>query len=360
MPRVQGNCDDRFKNAKKLLQQYIDSGGYANTKRTRPWDENTITNVWSTSKTVASLAALMLISRGILEPNEKVSKYWPEFAANRKENIEVRHILLHTSGVSGWEKDGTLEDSYDVPKATALLAEQAPFWTPGTASGYHSLALGHLISALTQRATGKSLKQFIAEEIAGPLDADFQLGAAEKDWPRVAEIIPPPSRGPPAAMDPSSVPIRSMANPLVKAEIAGNEGWRRAEVGAANGHGNARSIARMLSAVSLGGEVDGKRLLSPETIGMIFQEQARGTDLVVGENLNHGIGHGLNTRGTDLAQLPEGKICLWRGWGGSMVIMDVERKVTVAYVMNKIEKVGLGNARTKVYIKAAYDALNAM
>jgi CubicO group peptidase (beta-lactamase class C family) len=111
---------------------------------------------------------------------------------------------------------------------------------------------------------------------------------------------------------------------------------------------------------SLGGEVDGVRLLSPETIELIFHEQARGKDLVVGENLSHGIGYVLNTRGTDLDWLPEGRICLWGGWGGSMVIMDVERRVTVAYVMKKMDNVGLGSARTKAYIQAAYEALDAM
>jgi CubicO group peptidase (beta-lactamase class C family) len=381
MAHVAGTCDDRFKTVKKLLQTYIDSGdelgasivvnvdgkkvvdiwgGHADAARTKPWVEDTITNVWSTTKTVSSLAALILISRGLLSPYEKVSRYWPEFAANGKENIEVRHILSHTSGVSGWEKNMTLEELYDVQTATDLLAQQAPFWPPGTASGYHSLTLGHLIGALVQRTTGKSLKQFIADEIVGPLGTDFQLGAAKKDWPRVADIIPPPPRGPPPAMDPTSVPTRSMANPPIDARVASTEAWRQAEIGAANGHGNARSVARMLSAISLGGEVDGTRLLSPETIELIFHEQARGMDLVVGENLSHGIGYGLNTRGTDLDWLPEGRICLWGGWGGSMVIMDVDRRVTVAYVMNKMENVGLGSARTKAYIQAAYEALDAM
>ncbi|CAO2648704.1 Nn.00g096530.m01.CDS01 [Neocucurbitaria sp. VM-36] len=383
MTRVDGTCDDRFKAIEELLQSYFDSGeelgasivvnvdgenvvdiwgGYADAKRTRPWEKDTITNVWSTTKTVASLAALTLISRGLVSPNEKVSKYWPEFAANGKDDIVVRHILSHSSGVSGWEKVMTIEDICDVPTSTALLAQQAPFWPPGTASGYHSITLGHLIGELVLRTTGKSLQQFIADEITAPLGADFQLGAAEKDWPRVADIIPPPSqaaRNPPASptQRPRSIPEKSMANPLVAAEVAGTAAWRRAELGAVNGHGNARSVARMLSAVSLGGEVDGKRLLTPETVDLIFQEQVRGNDLVVGENLCFGIGYALSGRGTDMNWLPEGRVCLWGGWGGSVIIMDVERRVTIAYVMNKMENVGVGNYRTKAYVKAAYKAL---
>jgi len=381
MAHTNGTCDDRFKAVKELLQSFLDSGeelgasivvnvdgenvvdiwgGYADAKRTRPWEENTITNVWSTTKTVTSLAALTLISRGLLSPNEKVSTYWPEFAANGKNDVEVRQILSHTSGVSGWEKDMTLEDIYDIPTATTLLARQAPFWPPGSASGYHSLTFGHLVGALVFRTVGKSLKQFIAEDIATPTGADFQLGAAEKDGPRIAEIIPPPPPNGPPPPGFDSVVAKSMMNPIVDATIAGTTAWRQAEIGSANGHGNARSIARMLSAISLGGEVNGRRLLSRDSIDLIFQEQIRGKDLVVASNLSFGIGYGLSSKDTDVGWLPKGRICFWGGWGGSMVIMDVDRRVTIAYVMNKMENVGLGSSRTKAYIRAAYEALDAL
>ena len=381
MVRVDGTCQDRFNTVQKLLQSYLDSGeelgvsilvnvdgenvvdiwgGYADAERTQLWEENTITNVWSTTKTVTSLAALMLISRGLLSPSEKVSTYWPEFAANGKDGVEVRHILSHSSGVSGWEKEMTIEDIYDISASTALLAQQPPFWPPGTASGYHSLTFGHLVGALVSRTAGKSLKQFVADDIAAVLGTDFQLGAAEKDWPRVAELVPPPHLDGLPKPSPGSIPAKSLANPAVDARVAGTAAWRQAEVGSANGHGNARSIARILSAVSLGGEVDGNRLLSPDTIDLIFQEQIRGADLAVGANISFGVGYGLSTRGTDIDWLPEGRVCFWGGWGGSMVIMDVDRRVTIVYVMNKMENVGLGHDRTKAYIRAAYEALGVL
>lgn len=144
--------------------------------------ENTITNVWSTTKTVTNLAALMLADRRQLDPYAPVAKYWPEFAENGKERIEVRHLLSHTSGVSGWEAPFQTEDMYDWDSSTRRLAAQAPWWEPGTASGYHAANQGHLIGELVRRLTGKHLKTFVAEEIAGPLGADFHSGARKADW----------------------------------------------------------------------------------------------------------------------------------------------------------------------------------
>lgn len=381
MAKVLGRCDDRFQHVKELLQQYLTSGeelgaslvvnidgenvvdlwgGYADTSRTRLWEEDTITAVWSTSKTVTSLAALILIDRGLLSPYEKVAKYWPEFAANGKHNIEVRHILSHSSGVSGWDTRMSLEDVIDVPASTGLLEQQAPWWVPGTASGYHSFTMGHLVGELVRRVTGKSLKQFIADEIATPFGADFQLGVAEKDWPRTADVVPPHTwRKPPPAGDVDSVSAKTMRNPVFDISVANTPTWRRAELGAASGFGNARAIARMLSAISLGGIVGNHKLLSPDTIDRIFEEQAKGIDLATGESLRFGIGYGLTGADTMVNWIPEGRVCFWGGLGGSIIIMDVDRRMTISYVMNKMENVGIGNYRTKQYVRAVYNACMA-
>ena len=126
-------------------------GGWADEDQSSPWQENTVTNVWSTTKTMTALSALMLIDRGSLDPNEKVATYWPEFAANGKQNIEVRHIMSHTSGVSAWAQPVTVDDILDDERATSMLAGQAPWWQPGTASGYHALNQGHLVGEVIRR-----------------------------------------------------------------------------------------------------------------------------------------------------------------------------------------------------------------
>jgi CubicO group peptidase (beta-lactamase class C family) len=388
MTTVNGTCDSQFVAVKELLQSKISAdeelgasivvnfkgknvvdiwGGYADKDKTKPWVENTITNVWSSSKTVVSLAALVLIERGLLDPYEKVSKYWPEFAVNGKEDVQVRHFLSHTSGVSGWEGPITVEEICDTEKSTARLAAQAPWWKPGSASGYHSITMGHLIGELVQRVTNKPLARFIAEELAAPLNADFQLGASESDWHRCAEIIPPPTdptdwkpEGPASdtpETDTTSIYARTLQNPSMDASTANKPFWRKAAVGAANGHTNARGIARLLSVISLGGTVDGVKLLSPSTIDLIFKPQIFGPDLVVSSKLRFGIGYGLNGQDTDTDWVPEGKICFWGGWGGSMAIIDVGRQLTITYMMNKMGSAGLGSGLAKQYIWEVYRAL---
>lgn len=379
MAKVQGTCEDRFAEVQKLLQSYIDKGeelgasivinidgkdavdiwgGYADQDHSRPWEKDTITNVWSTSKTITSLAALVLIDRGLLDPFEKVSKYWPEFAANGKENIEVRHLLSHSSGVSGWAEKVTFEDICDIEKSTAMLATQPPWWEPGTSSGYHTLNMGHLVGEVVRRVTGKTLGQFITEDLAKPLDADFQLGLRDEDLGRVSNNIPPPPPEDPSAYpagfnDPTSLTSRTLMNPPMDATVVTTAAWRKTEVGAANGHSNALGVSRLLSPISLGGG----SLLSPKTIDLIFQTQTDGIDLVLQQKIRMGIGFGLPTKDSDVDWIPEGRVCAWGGWGGSIAIMDLDRKLTITYVMNKMENVGLGNDRTKEYVATIYKIL---
>ena len=216
---------------------------------------------------------------------------------------------------------------YDWDKSTALLAAQAPWWEPGTASGYHALNYGHLIGEVIRRITGQRLGEFFAAHIAGPLGADFHIGLPPSEFHRVANVVPAPAPSDPPQLDPNSVAFKTWTNPTMPLECTWTERWRRADIGAANGHGNARSVARLQSAVACGGEVDGVRLLSPRTIDRIFEVQSNGIDLVIGTPFKIGVGYGL---------LPEGRVCCFGGMGGSLVIIDVDRRITFAYVMNKM------------------------
>jgi CubicO group peptidase (beta-lactamase class C family) len=332
-------------------------GGFCDEARTVHWSEHTITNVWSSTKTVTSLAALMLADRGELDVDAPVARYWPEFGAAGKQDIKVRQVMSHSSGVSGLDQPAVPADLYDWDRATSRMAAQAPWWEPGTASGYHALNYGHLLGEVLRRITGKTLKQFVAEQIAGPLGADFQIGAVESDWPRISDVVPPPPL--PfdlAALDPASPAVRTLTGPLVTAEEANTPAWRRADIGAANGHGNARSVARIMSVVARGGAVDRVRLLGPDTIDLIFDEQQNGIDLVLGVPLRLGIGYGLPQREL-LPWFPEGRICFWGGWGGSMIVMDVDRRMTISYMMNKMGPGIVGSDRSTAYGRAIYDAL---
>lgn len=332
-------------------------GGFADPARSRPWARDTVVNVWSSTKTVTSLAALVLVDRGWLDVDAPVARYWPEFAAGGKDAVLVRHVLGHTSGVSGWDQPFTLEDLYDLERSTQLLAEQAPWWEPGTASGYHANDYGHLVGELVRRTTGSSLTEFVRTEIAEPLGADFQIGLRESDDARAADIDPPPPH--PfdfAALDPQSVIIKTFTSPLFPAETVNTVPWRRAEIGAVNGHGNARALCQILSVLALGGAVDGHRLLGPSTIELIFREQARGTDLVLGIPMRFGMGFGL-PEPASLSYIPEGRVCFWGGYGGSLNVVDLDRRLTISYVMNKMNAGIIGSERSAEYVTAVYDAL---
>ena len=240
-------------------------GGSADAAGTQPWERDTITNVWSTTKTMTVLCALMLADRGELDLHAPVARYWPEFAANGKEAVEVRHLFGHTSGLSGFEEPITAVDFCrlgDVHLPAGRPRRRGG--SPGTASGYHAFTQGYLIGEIVRRVTGESLGTFFAKEVAGPLGADFHIGLPPEDDARVSNVIPPPPlpigrRRPRRA----SRSARSR-NPPPNAEYAWTESWRRAEIPAANGHGNARSVATIQAAVAGRGEVGGVRLLSSE------------------------------------------------------------------------------------------------
>ncbi len=378
MAAISGTADPQFDLLADLLSASLDDGadvgasvavtiegqpvvdiwgGTVDEAGTRPWRADTITNVWSTTKTMTSLAALLLVEAGELDVHASVARYWPEFGVNGKEGIEVRHLMAHTSGVSGWEQPIVVDDVLDDVAAAARLAEQRPWWQPGTASGYHALNQGHLVGELIRRITGRSLGRFFAEEIAGPLGADFHIGLDPAHDHRVSPVIPP--RKTPvdlATLDPEGPMVKTITGPTVDATVSWRPDWRRAEIGAANGHGNARSVARIQSVVANGGQLGGIRLLSPRTIDLIFEEQARGLDLVLDIPQRFGIGYGL-TDPEVTPHLPPGRVCYWGGWGGSTIIVDCDRRMTIAYMMNKMLPGEDGDPRGEGLVRATYAAL---
>ncbi|MFC4535773.1 serine hydrolase domain-containing protein [Sphaerisporangium dianthi] len=366
MADIQGTCDDRFAAVREALAATLDDqdvgasvavyvdgepvvdiwGGHADAARTVPWERDTITNVWSTTKTMTALCALILADRGDLDLAAPVAKYWPEFAASGKERVEVRHLLSHTAGLPTWDEPMAVEDLYDWPKATARLAGQFPRWEPGAKAGYHALTQGFLVGEVVRRVTGRTLGTFFAEEVAGPLGADFHIGLPAEHDHRVSPIIPPP----PSAGDAGE----ESGNPPVRAEVANTSAWRRAEIPAANGHGNARSVGAVQSVLANGGTARGVRLLSPSGCERALEEQFSGTDSLLGAPMRYGMGYGL-----DGGQFPNPRTCFWGGWGGSLVINDLDARLTVAYMMNRMLSGTLGDTRGLGIATAAYEALSA-
>ena len=345
-------------------------GGHQDRAGTTAWEHDTIINVWSTTKTMSCLSLLVLASRGLVDVDAPVERYWPEFGAAGKQDVLVRHLLSHTAGLPAWDArlDGT--DLYDWDKLVTLLAAQPTWWTPGSKSGYHAVTQGNLVGEVVRRVDGRSVGTFFAEEIAGPLGAEFHIGTGPEYDHLVAPVIPVPpiifgranSTGDSTGdamgdgADRESIPYRA-ANPRLVAEQSWDVAWRRAEIPAAGGHGNARGVALAQSAVSAGGMVNGVELLTPAVIERIFDVQAAGRDLVLGIGVTFGVGYGLNSPRNPIS--PNPRVCYWGGWGGSLVVNDVDAGFTLAYVMNRMGEGTVGDDRAHTILRAVYAALDA-
>ncbi len=326
-------------------------GGFANPERTRAWEQDTITNVWSSTKTMTFLAAHVLADRGQLDLHAPVARYWPEFAENGKAGVLVRHLMAHTAGLSGWEEPMTGPDLYNWEETCARLARQAPWWEPGSASGYHAFTQGYLIGEVVRRITGRSFGTWFAEEIAGPLGADFHVSLADEHHHRVANVIPPPAPPVPDPMPPMLV--RTLTNPPLVAQQSWEPEWRRAEIPAAGGHGNARSLA-LCQAVVSSEEVNGHKLLSRGATDAIFDQQSDNVDLVIGSPFRFGIGWALASPDLEFNAGERG--CFWGGWGGSLVVNDVATQTTMAYVMNNMREGTVGDERAHRLLAATQAA----
>jgi CubicO group peptidase (beta-lactamase class C family) len=374
MAGINGTWDGRFDSVAESLAKSLDAGtdvgasvtvmldgeavvdiwgGHCDSARSVPWDRDTIVNVWSTTKTMTFLCALMLADRGELDFAAPVATYWPEFADNGKQRVEVRHVMGHTAGLSGFGEPLAIEELADWEKCTGILARQKPWWEPGTASGYHAVTQGYLIGEIVRRITGTSIGKWFASEVAGPLGADFNIGLPASEDSRVSPVIPPELPDI-SALDPMSIPVRTLTNPPLVAEYANEGWWRRAEIPAANGHGNSRSVATVQSIIAGKGQARGIRLLSEKGTEVIFSEQANGTDLVLGTALRIGMGYGLSGE-----LMPGGpKTCYWGGYGGSIIVMDQDLGLTVCYVMNRMEGGLVGDLRgANIVITAVAGAL---
>jgi CubicO group peptidase (beta-lactamase class C family) len=217
------------------------------------------------------------------------------------------------------------------------------------------MSQGFLLGEIVKRVDGRSLGRFFAEEIAGPLGADFHIGTPPECDPRVARVIPPP--GPLVGdTDPASIAYRTLSNPPMTADVSWRKDWRRTEIPAGGGHGNARSVALCHTPTACGGTANGVTLMSEEGVGRIFDVQIEGPDLVLSLPLKMGMGFGLPG---ETLPVPNPRTCFWGGWGGSLAIIDVDAQMSFSYVMNRMGEGTTGDMRGAGLLLAAYGALLA-
>jgi len=378
--QIQGICDPRFVRVLEAFERNLESGedigssaaifidgepvvdiwgGYIDAARTRPWERDTIVNNFSTTKTMTALCALVLLDRRELDVDAPVTKYWPEFAVAGKKDVKVKHFLAHTSGLPGWTEQVAIADILDREKACALLARQEPWFKPGSTLAYHAITYGPLIGEVVRRITGKTLGTFFAEDIAGPLGADYHIGTGPECDARVSPMI----QGSPflEAITENKVRDRVFMNPYCTPQIASSVEWRRGELGGSNGHGNARSVAAAQSVMSNGGEARGVRLFSAATCERALTIESDAVDLVMGLPLRFGLGYSLASPAVTQiygSRVDGHRLALWGGSGGSFVMNDLDERMTVAFVMNRhLEHGGLDHRANDV-VRAAYECLH--
>ncbi len=372
---IKGTCSERFAPVREAFAHNLESGqdvgasvavfvdgepvvdlwgGHFDGTYTRPYERDTIAQGYSSTKTVTGLCALYLADRGEIDLDAPVAKYWPEFAAEGKGGIVVKQLLGHTAALCGWDVPMTFDDLYDWEKSTTLLARQAPLWKPGRTSGYHGYTQGHLVGEVVRRVTGNTIGRFLQEEIAGPLGVaeDYYIGTPAECDHRVSLLIQGAPQDHPNG---NRFHDLSLYNPHPTPQDTWALEWRRAELPAMNGHGNARGLATMQSLLA-SGEANGVRLMSDAGRAHVLEQQSDGEDLVIGAPCRWAMGFSLET--SYFPGVPEGaRAAWWAGNGGSMAFIDLDARMSLGFYPNRWISGQHETDRARNLIQATYQSL---
>jgi CubicO group peptidase (beta-lactamase class C family) len=381
---LQGECDARFERVRRVFEKSFEGGevgaavavtldgrpvvdlwgGFADAARTRPWQRDTIVNVYSTTKGVTAICAHRLVEAGKLDLDAPVARYWPEFAQAGKQRLPVRYLLSHQAGLPAIRKILPQDALYDWNAMCEALAAETPWWEPGTKHGYHALTYGFLVGELIRRIDGRSVGGYFRDELALPLGLDFWIGLPGREHVRCADMIPAPPGADGAedvleqfSKNASELVRLTFNNPPGRRGHVNSPEWREAEIPAGNGHGDARSLARLYGALACGGELDGVHVLSKAAIDRARTEQAFGKDEVLGFPMRFGLGFMLRH---DLMPLgPNASAFGHAGAGGSIAFADPEARIGFAYAMNQMQGGTTGDPRGFRLIGALYRSLAA-
>jgi CubicO group peptidase (beta-lactamase class C family) len=334
-------------------------GGLADSASGRPWQEDTITLVFSAAKGPTATCINQLAEAGRLDVDQPVCHYWPEFGCNGKEGITTRMVLSHQAGLAAIDADLTLAQVLAWDPVAAAIAAQAPNWEPGTKHGYHARSFGWILGELIRRISGESAGQYLAGHIAEPLGLRYWVGLPAGQLPACATLIPPAGGSDAVArlLGADSLTARVMSGP--SGLFGYNEMWNRpevlqAEMPSSNGVGDARSLARFYAALI--GEVDGVRLLGPQQLAAACEQQVRGADAVIFHETCFGLGYGLQPSLAPGA----GPRCFGHpGAGGALAFADPDAGLGFAYVMNAMQFNMEGDPRSMALVRAAYGCLEA-
>lgn len=386
-PTIHGFCHPQFSAVRRLfMENYLHSGevgssvslclhgepvvnlwaGHTSWTRLQRWKEDTLVNIFSGTKGITAICALMLVDRGLLDLDAPVAQYWPAFGQKGKEHIPVKWILDHKAGVTGVRKRLLGRSLYRWKTMSNALAAQEPWWEPGTMHGYHALSYGWILGEVIKRITGKTVGQFVADEIAFPLGIDLHIGLDKKEHQRIASIILP--LGIPEAVDtwrligscvsnPLGVTTSAMLNPTTIATGVNSSQWRSGELPAANAHCTALALAKLYGVLACGGSHNGRQLMSSDTLQYAIEESSFGHDYVLKMDTRFSMGFMLNQKSKAGRFGPGKRSFGHNGAGGSFAFADPDVGLSYGYVMNRMGSYLLMDPRSQRLIDAAYDCL---
>lgn len=384
---VEGYCDSAFAAVKEVFAENFHRhretgaavslvvegkpvvdiwGGHTDFRKKRPWREDTLANIYSSTKGITAICAMRLIDQGKLDPDKCVSTYWPEFAKNGKEAITVRMLLNHTAGMSGIRKRLPGKTLYDWETMIRAFENQTPWWSPGEKHGYHAVSFGWLVGQVIRNITGLSVGEYLRQEITGPLGLDLHIGLDTAQHYRSATMIM--LRFPSLHRDglrfssallkhPAGVTACAFTNPFSIVTGVNTRQWRQAELPAANGQSTARALAALYGVLANGGVSGSFRLLSPETITLCSRETVAGIDHVLQLPTRFSLGFMLNQDNPSGNMGPGPNVFGHPGAGGSLGFADPEAGLGFGYVINKMDTYILIDPRAKALIEAAYSCL---
>ena len=385
--QIHGACDARFSAVREAFAENFQKrdeigaaaavmlegravvdlwAGHTDRKKTAPWRQDTLVNVFSTTKGITAICAHRLAERGLLDFDAPVARYWPEFAQAGKDRIPVRWLLAHRAGLPAIRRSLPNEALYDWQVMTEAIAAEEPWWAPGEKHGYHAMTYGWLVGEVIRRITGKSVGTYFRDELARPLGLDFHIGLDPEQHERVARISAPRMEPPGAdgirflrAMlsDPEGMVARAFSNPPTMATAVNTPAWRSAELPAGNGHGTARALVELYGILAHRGARDGVHILSPDAIKACSEEHSCGEDEILKTTTRFGPGFMLSQDKPNASYGPGCHSFGHPGAGGSVAFADPDAGLGFAYVMNRMGPHILLDPRATTLIDAAYQSL---
>ena len=326
-------------------------GGSADVAGTRDWQQDTLVNVWSCTKGIAAVAMAMLVDRGLVDYDQPMARYWPEFAANGKGDITVGEALSHQGGLDGLSVPMDLAGLYAGAPYAQALAAMAPLWPPRSRSVYHAISLGVLVAEPLRRVSGQGFGAFLRDQIAGPLRADMFVGLPEVEEARVAEVIEGPGVTDGIAVVLAGQYPSAWQNPSIQPTEPNTRSWRAAEIPGANGQATAKAMALIYGDLVSGSS----KLLSPGALAEATKLRRIGMDAATETPVAYGAGFGLMQQGARDGSFGHS------GWGGCFGFADPAAGFGMGYTTNHM----LGfddeiDPRRKVLVECVYTVLDGL